>query len=338
MFLHLGGDAVDTGTHLVVGLGLAGLAHIVPSVAADQTVATAILIGTVIGSQAPDFDGLLRLKGNASYIKNHRGITHSLPFIPIWTIAITGGISLFFPSAPVMMLGAWVLLAVLIHVFSDLFNTYGTQAMRPFSKKWISWNIIHIFDPVIFGTHFIALCLWLLKAAEPQFIFPILYSTLVVYYVWRTAVHRWLYRRLPSIDSTYKTGDRYLLIPTVSLSHWNVVKMSNGTYLLGEMKHNRLAWIDQVSCSKHPAAEASKNHPDIAAFLSFSAYACAEVRHHSWGYEVRWIDVRYRHRKQYPFVGVVLFDFRYQPLDAYVGWLNHERIDKKLRVAEYYTD
>lgn len=40
---------MDTGTHLVIGLGLAGLAHIDPVIASDPVASTAVLIGTVAG-------------------------------------------------------------------------------------------------------------------------------------------------------------------------------------------------------------------------------------------------------------------------------------------------
>ena len=87
---------MDSGTHLVMGLGLAGLASIDPVVASDQTLYAAVLIGTVVGSQAPDLDGFLRLKSNAVYIRNHRGLSHSIPAIAIWSILITFLIQLGF--------------------------------------------------------------------------------------------------------------------------------------------------------------------------------------------------------------------------------------------------
>ena len=80
---------MDTGTHLVFGLGLAGLAMTDPVVASNPPLFGAVLAGTIIGSQAPDLDGLLRLKSNALYIRNHRGISHSLPAVLIWTVLIT---------------------------------------------------------------------------------------------------------------------------------------------------------------------------------------------------------------------------------------------------------
>ncbi|HEX7057439.1 MAG TPA: metal-dependent hydrolase [Bacilli bacterium] len=323
---------MDSGTHLVFGLGLAGLAHVDPVVSGDSLVAAAVLIGTVIGSQAPDFDTLFRLKGNAAYIKNHRGITHSLPFIALWTGMITCCLTLAFGNLPFWHLLAWVFLAVALHVFTDLFNTYGTQALRPFSHKWISWNIIHIFDPFIFGAHVLAILLWSLKILAPSAIFSTLYSILAVYYIWRTVQHHQIAAKLPKLDPDYREGEQYMLITTINLYAWNVLKKrANGEFVIGEWRAGKLQWIDRLACARHPAVEASRKHPDIAAFLYFTSFACADVREHKWGYEVRWADVRYHHRKQYPFVGVLLLDYQLRPLDSYVGWLSDTRLEKKLR-------
>lgn len=322
---------MDTGTHLVLGLGLAGLAHVDPAVSQDPAVAAAVLFGTVIGQQAPDFDTLFRMKSNALYIRQHRGSSHSLPAILLWALLITAGLGLAVPGLPLLHVGFWVLLAVVLHVFSDLFNTYGTQAFRPFSEKWISWNIIHIFDPFLFVSHVAAIFLWAVKLAPPQVIFPVLYTLVALYYIWRSVHHYLLENRLHIGDRTYKPGDKYYLIPTISLHVWNVVKRKeDGTYAVGDYKQNTLTWMDQIACDSHPAVEASKSHPDIAAFLYFSSFACAELRQHPWGYEVRWADVRYRHRKQYPFVAVLLLDREMQPIDSYVGWLSEARLCKKL--------
>jgi inner membrane protein len=327
---------LDTGTHLVMGLGLAGLAYIDPVVAADSTVSTAVLIGTVLGSQAPDSDGLMRLKGNASYVRNHRGASHSLPAIALWTLFITGILALAFDNLPILHVGMWVLIAVCVHVFVDLFNTYGTQALRPFTSKWISWNIIHIFDPVIFVAHLIAIFAWAVHLADPAFIFPLLYMAIAVYYIWRSAVHYVLEKNLASKDPKFSEGDRYHLIPTIHLYSWNVVKRKqDGGFTLGELRNGMLQWIDEVYCADHHAVDISKQHPDVASFLYFSSFACAELKKHSWGYEVRWADVRYRHRKQYPFVAVLLLDKEYRPLDSYVGWLSGSKLEKKLRVNTY---
>lgn len=324
---------MDTGTHLVIGLGLAGLAYIDPVVASDPTVSTAVLIGTVLGSQAPDSDMLLRLKSNAAYIKNHRGLSHSLPAVALWTLGITGLLKLGFGQLPIGHVLLWVFIAVAFHVFTDVFNTYGTQALRPITNKWISWNIIHIFDPVIFGAHLVAILLWSLHWTEPQTLFPILYAFIALYYVWRSWLHKELESKLFRHDPDYEAGDCYTLIPTLNLTHWQIVKHKADTsFQLGEYRNKAINWIDRVRCDVHPAVDASKTHPDIASFLYFSSFACAEVKEQVWGYEVVWADVRYRHRKQYPFVAVVRMDKEFRTLESYVGWLNEAKLQKKMRV------
>jgi inner membrane protein len=317
-------------------LGLAGLAYVDPVVAADSVTATAVLITTVIGSQIPDSDGLLRFRGNASYIRNHRGKSHSLPAIAIWTALITLVVSFVFRGASISHIALWAFIAVAFHVFTDLFNAYGTQAFRPFTEKWISWNIIHIFDPVLFAGHVIAIFLWSVRLAPPEIVFPTLYILLAFYYVWRTIAHWVTIHNVKLQDSSFDPEHKYLIIPTIHLYAWNVVKtMGNGRYTLGEYKNNRLRWIDEVECESHPAITASRTHADVAAFLYFTSYACAEIKEHSWGYEVRWVDVRYRHRKQYPFVAVLLMDKQYNTMDSYVGWLNEDRLEKRLKMDAY---
>ncbi|MDF2724070.1 MAG: hydrolase [Paenibacillus sp.] len=327
---------MDTGTHLVVGLGLAGLAYVDPAVASDSTLAAAVLVGTVAGSQAPDLDGLLRFRSNASYIRNHRGLSHSLPAIAIWTLLITSILSLLFRGVSFGHLGLWVLIAVSFHVFSDLFNTYGTQAFRPITEKWISWNIIHIFDPIIFSSHVIAILLWSLRLAEPMQIFPALYILLALYYVWRTIEHFNVGRSIKRKDPHYRPEHRYIWIPTIHLYNWNVVKQTGAhTYMLGEYRNGKLRWVDEAHSHEHPAIEASKAHPDVQSFMYFSSTVCSEIKEHRFGYEVRWTDVRYRHRKQYPFVAVVLMDKEFRTIDSYVGWLSEGRVEKKLKISTY---
>ena len=151
---------MDTGTHVVMGLALGGLATLDPVVAENSATATSVLIAVIIGSQAPDIDTVLKLKNNAVYIRNHRGITHSIPAVLLWPLVITGSVYAFFPEANLLHLWLWTFLAVFLHVFVDIFNAYGTQALRPFSHKWVALGIINTFDPFIFGIHAVGLILW----------------------------------------------------------------------------------------------------------------------------------------------------------------------------------
>jgi inner membrane protein len=64
---------MDTFSHIMIGLGLGAFAQIDPIIADNSTLSQAVIIGTVIGSNAPDFDYLYNLKDKGSYYRNHRG-------------------------------------------------------------------------------------------------------------------------------------------------------------------------------------------------------------------------------------------------------------------------
>ncbi|KWX77533.1 hydrolase [Paenibacillus riograndensis] len=327
---------MDTATHFVMGLGLAGLSFVDPVVASQPALAGAVMVATVLASQAPDADTALRLKDNALYIRNHRGITHSLPFLLLWPALITlviGPLFGFTELHDLSHIALWSFIGVAVHVFTDLFNTYGTQAARPFTEKWIAWNIIHIFDPFIFGSHVAAIMLWISGFVPPAPLFITLYACIALYYIWRTLVHARLTRKLKTKDIHHSPGERYFVIPTISPTRWNVVKAKpDGSYIIGLLNSGRLEWFKHAVCSTHPAVEHSKSHPDIKAFLYFTSYAVAEVEELPSGYIVRWGDVRYLHRKQFPFVAVLVMDSQYHPLNTYVGWLSSEKLDERFAI------
>lgn len=324
---------MDTATHLAVGVGLAGLAHVDPLVAADPHLSFAVFIGTIAGSQAPDCDTLLRLRSNALYIRNHRGISHSLPAIIVWTVIVTAATALITGTDHFGRLALWVLAAVSIHVWQDLFNTYGTQLWLPFRDKWVAWNIIHIFDPFIFIAHLVAILLWIVTPTSPQWIFPILYLVLIVYYSWRSIAHALLERKVRRVDPQRAQDDQYHVFPTYRIGAWNIVKrLGDHSFSIGEWNRSGLHWVEHVRSERHPAIDASKRLEDVRALRYLTTFAYAECTEHEWGYEVRWTDVRYRHRKQYPFVAIALLDHQLNLLGSYVGWLSEAKLQKKLRL------
>lgn len=79
---------------------------------------------------------------------------------------IPGILMLFYPEANLLHLWLWTFAAVALHVFVDIFNAYGTQAIRPFSRKWVALGLINTFDPFIFVSHLIAIAFWLAGAHQ----------------------------------------------------------------------------------------------------------------------------------------------------------------------------
>jgi inner membrane protein len=319
---------MDTGTHFVMGIGLYGLAHLDPSVTSNPDMLYATLLGTVIGSQAPDLDTLYRLKGNATYVRNHRGWTHSSPMIIIWPTIISLIISLFVPSSSFLTLWLWTCLAVFIHIFIDCFNTYGTQALRPFKRDWISLNIINIFDPVIFGLHLLGFLAWYFYQSSEGIIFAIVYGLIVLYVMWRAITHH----RITELakDETGLTG-KYTVIPTYRLRNWYLIVEMEDRVQMGEIRSRRLEWTGTITTEdkNHLATLKSKECSAIASFLSFTSYGYPQVVTRKDGYIVKWLDVRYYHKKQFPFIAVAHLNQNYDIIFSFVGWLSDKQAEKR---------
>ncbi|WP_339060192.1 metal-dependent hydrolase [Tepidibacillus marianensis] len=234
---------MDTGTHFVMGVSLAGLAHIDPLVQHQSVLAQAVLIGTLVGSQAPDLDGVTRFfGGTANYIKNHRGISHSLPFLLVWPTIITLILTYFYIDVSFFHLWIWTFIAVFFHVFLDIFNAYGTQAFRPFTEKRIALNVINIFDPFLFSTHIIGILLWVMVMAQPSSIFPIIYFITLLYMGWRTITHHNLIKKI-KLDE--KVKGKLTILPTIRWSIWNLIEEEPTQFRLGIIRNNHIEWVDQ---------------------------------------------------------------------------------------------
>jgi inner membrane protein len=320
---------MDTSTHFVMGLGLFGLAHLDPAMTVNTDTAQAILIGTVAGSQIPDIDALYRLRGSAIYIRHHRGWSHSLPMLLLWPTLLTLLLLCYFPHANGIHVWLWTLLAVVIHVFIDLFNTYGTQALRPLSQRWISWNTIHIFDPFLFILHLVGFLLCAVLPISAGIIFAFIYLILILYLVWRSWVHQ---RVVEWVKAQVQQTGRYTITPTLRWHVWHVIVETTEKVHIGEIHGKSLLWTGLLSAKDltHPAVIQSKQADPVHAFHSFTSYGYPQVIPRPYGYEVRWLDVRYHYKKHFPFVAVALLDHDYHPVHAFVGWMSKEQLEKRV--------
>jgi inner membrane protein len=141
-------------THFLTGacLGRAGL---------NRKTALATLTLT-LAAEAPDLDVLSRLGGPAFGFAHHRGFTHSFLGLPLDAAVVVGFVYLVWrlrgrklkdPNLPPRwgLLFLYACLAGLSHILLDFTNNYGVRPFWPFSEKWYSWDIVFIFEPIMFG-------------------------------------------------------------------------------------------------------------------------------------------------------------------------------------------
>ena len=320
---------MDTSTHFVTGISIAGLAHIDPVVATSPSLAHLVLIGTLIGSQAPDFDGISRFFGNASYTRYHRGINHSIPAILLWPTLISL-ILYFYQPISFYHLWIWVFLSVLFHVLLDVLNTYGTQALRPFTDKWIALNLLNIFDPFIFIIHSLGIIIWVFQTYNPSTIFIIIYLVTGLYFIWRAKSQINIKNKV--VQENQLSG-KITLLPTIRFSVWNIIEEMDSFYRIGVLSNEEVEWVDiKQKQEPHQSIVASKKDTKVAAFLYFTSFAYPEYKKTSYGYEVRFIDLRYRFNNHYPFNTIVLLNESLNVIDSYIGWIYNENfLHKKVK-------
>ncbi len=208
---------MDTATHLVMGITLGSLATLDPAIAQSDIGPQAVMLATIAGSNIPDIDTVLKLRNNAKYIRNHRGVTHSIPAVILWSFLISGISFAFFSDAPYLHLLLWSFIAVFLHVFVDIFNAYGTQALRPFTKKWVALGVINTFDTVIFFIHILAIAC-MLVGSHKGYTALAAYILMIVYYIGRIMMHRNIrsvvHKRFKNVEKDY----HFSFLPILSLS------------------------------------------------------------------------------------------------------------------------
>lgn len=127
-------------------------------------------LALVVASNLPDVDLAWSFGGGATYLNDHRDITHSI----VGVVALAGLLAGVLygigrrakpprdPFAPPLRAG-WLFAACLagtaLHLLMDFTNAYGVRPFLPFSGRWYAWDIMPIIDPLLLGILLAALLL-----------------------------------------------------------------------------------------------------------------------------------------------------------------------------------
>jgi inner membrane protein len=116
-----------------------------------------------LAAEAPDLDVIAGIvRGPAFGFAHHRGFTHSFFGVLLGALVVLGFVYLVWrlrrrklndPNLPPRwgLLYLYACLAGLSHILLDFTNNYGVRPFWPFSEKWYSWDIVFIFEPVMFA-------------------------------------------------------------------------------------------------------------------------------------------------------------------------------------------
>jgi inner membrane protein len=150
---------MDNLTHTLSGLVVARLSRKSPD--SDPLTLKTRIIVSALATNAPDLDILYAPFSAQLYLLHHRGESHSLLMLPVWTLLLSWLFGKLFKHPegwrPFYVL---VALSLLIHILLDWLTGYGTQLLAPFSDHRFALGTTFIIDPVLAG-------LFLIGAALP---------------------------------------------------------------------------------------------------------------------------------------------------------------------------
>lgn len=306
---------MDTTTHVTTGISLAGLSLLDPTVTNHPELLVGIFVCTIIGSNAPDIDFLFKYQGKEKYVQEHRGITHSIYAVIVLSFCIAALVSLFYGGLFFKTFLLWTFVSVVLHVIVDVFNIYGTQALRPFTNKWLALNVLPIFDPVIMGLQVIGIIVWL-NGFHSGYTFSVIFSIIIGYIFLR------FYIAYIILNDLKKHGkeESFTLIPTFSINRWTVISSCKEQYRLGKYRNGNVTWSKTLTktSDKNQIIKAAKKNSFILHMLQLSPYLHAKIVSKNDGYEVHWFDLRYQSRIDEPFVAIIQLDQKLNLVKSYV--------------------
>ena len=296
-------------------------------------------LALVVGANLPDVDLIWAHGGSATYLKHHRGITHS--FLGITGLAALLACLMYFvgrraaPKKNVPRLDPrWLFFLCWIgtasHLLLDFTNQYGVRPFLPFSGRWYAWDIMFIYDPLLLALLVMGLGVPAILrlaseevgAERPTYRWGAIFSLGCLVLLWgvRDLAHR---RVLGFLDShTYGAENPVRLgafpSPANPFSWTGVVETESAYHVLPA---NALdSDVDATNTEvfrrpqPSPALDAALKTRTGAIFASFARFLWAEVYENDDGSEVLLRDLRF-----------------YSPSSPSPGFVARIELDKDLR-------
>ena len=99
----------------------------------------------------PDIDVLLGLADRDAYVFQHRGLTHSLAGLIVFSLLMAWFFRLVSPVKRFGVLFGLSLLGQASNTVMDLVNAWGTMVLWPFSRRWFALSWVGIADPFVWA-------------------------------------------------------------------------------------------------------------------------------------------------------------------------------------------
>ncbi|UJF35984.1 metal-dependent hydrolase [Paenibacillus hexagrammi] len=254
-------------------------------------------------------------------------MTHSLPALVVWPVILSVPLAAIFGVWDhVVSLFLWTMAAVVFHVFLDLFNVYGVQCFRPFSKKWNHLDTLCLYEPFLFGVHAIGAIAWisgLVTGHMTGWMFAWMYALTFIYigirYLQRKALIRMIKWQLQREGQCH-------VIPGLHWFRWHFVLEQDERFYIGMIHRSKVEVQEEYEkadgnqVNMHPIVKATMSTDGVRSFLHFAQRVHVCWKEKQDGYEVQWRDVRFWHNHKLPFGVDVRLDRDMNVVSDTLGW------------------
>jgi inner membrane protein len=318
---------MDNVTHTLFGLVLAktGIERSAPK-------ATLALL---IGANLPDLDLLSWFGGQISYLKYHRGFSHSLLGLICEAFVLAAILILVYRARFKVALATNFQMLFLVslagtssHVLLDYTNSYGVRPFLPFDGRWFAADLVFIVDPWMIGILTVGLLLPLLfrlisqeigaKASGYRSGAFVALGLVAAFWSAKWVAHRYALDELR--QRSYTTGDpvRVSAFPQfLNPAGWQGVVETEKAYhltfagaslLQSEFERRRVKTLFKAEKSEVLAAATQGTQARV--FLDFARCPLLQVNPMPEGYQVTARDLRFDFagRFRQSFVYSVLLD------------------------------
>lgn len=217
---------MDSLTQIVLGASVSGAVGIKPF--GRKVLITGALLGTL-----PDLDVLLTYQTAIEDFTLHRGFSHSLLVLSLFSVFLYWLILYFKPalSAHKKSLFLVIFLPLITHPLLDAFTTYGTQLLWPLDIQPTSWSSIFIIDPLYtLPLMFAVIGLWFReKTLKWQKINRIMLAFSCTYLI-LGQVQFWTIKQKLTHDPIAKSGHLFIAPTPFNTRVWQVLSYHDDTY------------------------------------------------------------------------------------------------------------
>jgi len=303
---------MDSLSHALISIAVAGLSgH--PFSLYDP-----IFFATVLGAEAPDFDIITGLKGNFSYLRQHRVFSHSIPGLAIWSMLIAGLLYFFMSQTNLLSLFGWAFAGGLSHIIIDYFNTHGVAILWPFRRERKSLCLLNVVDPILLalmmGLYFLNLTM--LQRSLGTFFIITAYITL------RIILRNRGRNQIKSLFNSQKIVQLSVMPSLKRILFWDFVLETEDRHIVGQLGVLDSVLEINANLPKQKTISTftiqAQKTPLGDFFTKFTPFLYFEEEQTIHSLSVNIYDLRYIINKQFLHHGTIIFDSNKLPTASYM--------------------